>query len=264
MPTAVLQISNFKVIHKHLGPTRDLRLTKRFLLGHIETQSPSSPSLFLQCSALCGSGVQHRLIKCVDTKAEVQDEVEQTRCDLQPRPDSTKKCNLNECESAPSGRWYALHKKMHFYVTHKVYFFAYIWKCSDDVQDDVHLKACFYDVSKRACGAMWSYTSSSTCFKLIYCTVRRHFRGDWSSFSFIKIPSIVCFSAAALYVHRLLLVFAGQLYIKINFNSFACYNYFIWWLWRWYRYWVPFIQNLCVCVGGWTNRACRSWIPKSP
>ncbi|KAK0136946.1 A disintegrin and metalloproteinase with thrombospondin motifs 12 [Merluccius polli] len=55
------------------------------------------------CSALCGSGVQHRLIKCVDTKAEVQDEVEQARCDLQPRPDSTKKCNLNECESAPSG-----------------------------------------------------------------------------------------------------------------------------------------------------------------
>ncbi|CAL8243896.1 unnamed protein product [Lota lota] len=56
-----------------------------------------------QCSALCGGGVQHRLIKCVDTKAEVEDEVDQAQCDLQPMPQSTKKCNLHECESAPSG-----------------------------------------------------------------------------------------------------------------------------------------------------------------
>ncbi|XP_054867094.1 A disintegrin and metalloproteinase with thrombospondin motifs 7 isoform X2 [Amphiprion ocellaris] len=56
-----------------------------------------------QCSASCGGGVQHRLIRCVDTKAEADEEVDQARCDHQPPPESSKKCNLQECESAPSG-----------------------------------------------------------------------------------------------------------------------------------------------------------------
>ncbi|XP_056135280.1 A disintegrin and metalloproteinase with thrombospondin motifs 7 [Lampris incognitus] len=56
-----------------------------------------------QCSASCGGGVQHRLIKCVNTKAEAEDEVDQAQCDHEPRPDDTHKCNLHECESAPSG-----------------------------------------------------------------------------------------------------------------------------------------------------------------
>ncbi|XP_035008592.2 A disintegrin and metalloproteinase with thrombospondin motifs 7 [Hippoglossus stenolepis] len=56
-----------------------------------------------QCSASCGGGVQHRLIKCVDTKAETEEEVDQLQCDHEPQPESTQKCNLQECESAPSG-----------------------------------------------------------------------------------------------------------------------------------------------------------------
>ncbi|XP_008302852.1 A disintegrin and metalloproteinase with thrombospondin motifs 7 [Stegastes partitus] len=56
-----------------------------------------------QCSASCGGGVQHRLIKCVDTKAETDEEVDQAQCDHEPPPESSKKCNLQECESAPPG-----------------------------------------------------------------------------------------------------------------------------------------------------------------
>lgn len=56
-----------------------------------------------QCSASCGGGVQRRLIKCVNTKAETDEEVDQAQCDHEPQPESTQKCNLQECESAPSG-----------------------------------------------------------------------------------------------------------------------------------------------------------------
>lgn len=56
-----------------------------------------------QCSASCGGGVQRRLIKCVNTKAETEEEVDQAQCDHELQPDSTQKCNLQECESAPSG-----------------------------------------------------------------------------------------------------------------------------------------------------------------
>ncbi|KAG7283784.1 hypothetical protein CRUP_034408 [Coryphaenoides rupestris] len=58
-----------------------------------------------QCSAQCGGGVQHRLIKCVDTKAEGEDEVEQARCQLQTRPHSTNKCHLHDCEPVGSMAW---------------------------------------------------------------------------------------------------------------------------------------------------------------
>uniref|UniRef100_A0A667ZK74 ADAM metallopeptidase with thrombospondin type 1 motif 7 n=1 Tax=Myripristis murdjan TaxID=586833 RepID=A0A667ZK74_9TELE len=56
-----------------------------------------------QCSASCGGGVQRRLIKCVNTKAETEEEVDQVQCDYQPQPETIQKCNLHECESAPSG-----------------------------------------------------------------------------------------------------------------------------------------------------------------
>ncbi|XP_035507585.1 LOW QUALITY PROTEIN: A disintegrin and metalloproteinase with thrombospondin motifs 7 [Morone saxatilis] len=54
-----------------------------------------------QCSASCGGGVQRRLIKCVNTKAD--EEVDQAQCDHEPQPESLQKCNLQECERAPSG-----------------------------------------------------------------------------------------------------------------------------------------------------------------
>ncbi|KAM7424484.1 hypothetical protein PAMA_000702 [Pampus argenteus] len=54
-----------------------------------------------QCSASCGGGVQRRLIKCVDTKSET--EVDRAQCDHELQPESTLKCNLQECESAPPG-----------------------------------------------------------------------------------------------------------------------------------------------------------------
>ena len=47
--------------------------------------------------------MQRRLIKCVNTKAETVEEVDQAQCDHQPQPESIQKCNLQECESAPSG-----------------------------------------------------------------------------------------------------------------------------------------------------------------
>ncbi|KAM4592817.1 A disintegrin and metalloproteinase with thrombospondin motifs 7 [Odontesthes bonariensis] len=56
-----------------------------------------------QCSASCGGGVEHRLIKCVNTKTETGEEVDQAQCGQEPRPEGTRKCNLQECESAPSG-----------------------------------------------------------------------------------------------------------------------------------------------------------------
>ncbi|XP_076594528.1 A disintegrin and metalloproteinase with thrombospondin motifs 7 [Chaetodon auriga] len=56
-----------------------------------------------QCSASCGGGVQRRLIKCVNTKAETDEEVDQAQCDHELQPESTQKCNLQECQSAPSG-----------------------------------------------------------------------------------------------------------------------------------------------------------------
>ncbi|XP_078128124.1 A disintegrin and metalloproteinase with thrombospondin motifs 7 [Sander vitreus] len=56
-----------------------------------------------ECSASCGGGVQHRLIKCVNTKSDTHKEVDQAQCDHVLHPESTQKCNLQECERAPSG-----------------------------------------------------------------------------------------------------------------------------------------------------------------
>ncbi|KAG7221757.1 hypothetical protein INR49_029140, partial [Caranx melampygus] len=56
-----------------------------------------------QCSASCGGGVQHRLIKCVNTKPETHEEVDQYQCENEVQPKSSRKCNIQECEGAPSG-----------------------------------------------------------------------------------------------------------------------------------------------------------------
>ncbi|XP_077445946.1 A disintegrin and metalloproteinase with thrombospondin motifs 7 isoform X2 [Stigmatopora argus] len=56
-----------------------------------------------QCSASCGGGLQQRLIKCVNTKAETEEEVDQTQCDHEMQPENTQKCNLEECHQDPSG-----------------------------------------------------------------------------------------------------------------------------------------------------------------
>ncbi|KAJ8344409.1 hypothetical protein SKAU_G00317380 [Synaphobranchus kaupii] len=55
-----------------------------------------------QCSASCGGGVQRRLVKCVNTNTE-QEEEERERCDHQPWPENTQKCNLQDCDSATPG-----------------------------------------------------------------------------------------------------------------------------------------------------------------
>ncbi|XP_044000424.1 A disintegrin and metalloproteinase with thrombospondin motifs 12 isoform X1 [Gambusia affinis] len=56
-----------------------------------------------QCSASCGGGLQHRLIKCVDTRTEASEEVDQVQCDHKLKPSDTKKCNVGDCKSDPSG-----------------------------------------------------------------------------------------------------------------------------------------------------------------
>ncbi|XP_061077222.1 A disintegrin and metalloproteinase with thrombospondin motifs 7 [Conger conger] len=55
-----------------------------------------------QCSVSCGGGVQLRLVKCVDTITEREEE-ERERCDHQPWPENTQKCNLQECDSTSPG-----------------------------------------------------------------------------------------------------------------------------------------------------------------
>uniref|UniRef100_A0A3B3ZM05 Peptidase M12B domain-containing protein n=1 Tax=Periophthalmus magnuspinnatus TaxID=409849 RepID=A0A3B3ZM05_9GOBI len=60
-----------------------------------------------QCSASCGGGLQHRLIKCVDTREESVQELEPSHCSQELQPNSTRKCQLQECKSAPTGGQYS-------------------------------------------------------------------------------------------------------------------------------------------------------------
>lgn len=46
--------------------------------------------------------MQHRLIKCVNTKAEAG-EVEASQCDPELQPASAQKCNTQKCARSPPG-----------------------------------------------------------------------------------------------------------------------------------------------------------------
>uniref|UniRef100_A0A8C3UZQ9 ADAM metallopeptidase with thrombospondin type 1 motif 7 n=1 Tax=Catharus ustulatus TaxID=91951 RepID=A0A8C3UZQ9_CATUS len=56
-----------------------------------------------QCSAPCGGGIQRRQVKCMDTRTGVAQE-DSSLCDHEPWPESTQKCNPQECESVPCER----------------------------------------------------------------------------------------------------------------------------------------------------------------
>ncbi|TRZ11636.1 hypothetical protein HGM15179_015468 [Zosterops borbonicus] len=55
-----------------------------------------------QCSAPCGGGIQRRQVKCMDTRTGLAEE-DSSLCDHEPWPDSTQKCNPQECESPEPG-----------------------------------------------------------------------------------------------------------------------------------------------------------------
>ncbi|XP_054372235.1 LOW QUALITY PROTEIN: A disintegrin and metalloproteinase with thrombospondin motifs 7 [Molothrus ater] len=55
-----------------------------------------------QCSAPCGGGIQRRQVKCIDTRSGVAEE-DSSLCDHEPRPESTQKCNPQECDSSEPG-----------------------------------------------------------------------------------------------------------------------------------------------------------------
>lgn len=57
--------------------------------------------------------MQRRLIKCVDTKAEAEEEVDSTHCDHVLQPASTQKCNIQACERSPLGEFIENHTKHH-------------------------------------------------------------------------------------------------------------------------------------------------------
>ncbi|NWU43152.1 ATS7 metalloproteinase, partial [Hylia prasina] len=55
-----------------------------------------------QCSAPCGGGIQRRQVKCMDTRTGVAEE-DSSLCDHEPWPDSTQKCNPQDCDSSELG-----------------------------------------------------------------------------------------------------------------------------------------------------------------
>ncbi|XP_062357144.1 A disintegrin and metalloproteinase with thrombospondin motifs 7 [Cinclus cinclus] len=55
-----------------------------------------------QCSAPCGGGIQRRQVKCMDTRTGVAEE-DSSLCDHEPWPESTQKCNPQDCESSEPG-----------------------------------------------------------------------------------------------------------------------------------------------------------------
>ncbi|XP_014743288.1 PREDICTED: A disintegrin and metalloproteinase with thrombospondin motifs 7 [Sturnus vulgaris] len=55
-----------------------------------------------QCSAPCGGGIQRRQVKCMDTRTGAAEE-DSSLCDHEPRPESTQKCNPQDCESSEPG-----------------------------------------------------------------------------------------------------------------------------------------------------------------
>ncbi|NWR55363.1 ATS7 metalloproteinase, partial [Bucorvus abyssinicus] len=55
-----------------------------------------------ECTAPCGGGIQRRQVKCINTKTGLAEE-DSSLCDHEPWPESTQKCNPQDCESAESG-----------------------------------------------------------------------------------------------------------------------------------------------------------------
>ncbi|NWV24547.1 ATS7 metalloproteinase, partial [Origma solitaria] len=55
-----------------------------------------------QCSAPCGGGIQRRQVKCIDTRTGVAEE-DSSLCDHEPWPESSQKCNPQDCDSSEPG-----------------------------------------------------------------------------------------------------------------------------------------------------------------
>ncbi|NXI16378.1 ATS7 metalloproteinase, partial [Irena cyanogastra] len=55
-----------------------------------------------QCSAPCGGGIRRRQVKCIDTRSGAAEE-DSSLCDHEPWPESTQKCNPQECDSSEPG-----------------------------------------------------------------------------------------------------------------------------------------------------------------
>uniref|UniRef100_A0A8C0EHC5 ADAM metallopeptidase with thrombospondin type 1 motif 7 n=1 Tax=Bubo bubo TaxID=30461 RepID=A0A8C0EHC5_BUBBB len=56
-----------------------------------------------ECTAPCGGGIQRRQVKCINTKTGLAEE-DSSLCDHEPWPESTQKCNPQDCESSESGK----------------------------------------------------------------------------------------------------------------------------------------------------------------
>ncbi|NXL36579.1 ATS7 metalloproteinase, partial [Glaucidium brasilianum] len=55
-----------------------------------------------ECTAPCGGGIQRRQVKCINTKTGLAEE-DSSLCDHEPWPESTQKCNPQDCENSESG-----------------------------------------------------------------------------------------------------------------------------------------------------------------
>ncbi|XP_029814625.1 A disintegrin and metalloproteinase with thrombospondin motifs 7 [Manacus vitellinus] len=66
------------------------------------TQLSSSSLTQQDCSAPCGGGIQRRQVKCINTKTGVAEE-DSSLCDHEPWPESTQKCNPQDCDSSEPG-----------------------------------------------------------------------------------------------------------------------------------------------------------------
>ncbi|XP_015493912.1 A disintegrin and metalloproteinase with thrombospondin motifs 7, partial [Parus major] len=103
-----------KVRDVHCIDTRDRRLLRPFHCRAALPQPPaqlpcrSAPCLawytssWRECSAPCGGGIQRRQVKCMDTRTGVAEE-DSSLCDHEPWPDSTQKCNPQDCDSSEPG-----------------------------------------------------------------------------------------------------------------------------------------------------------------
>ncbi|TKS69568.1 disintegrin and metalloproteinase with thrombospondin motifs 7 [Collichthys lucidus] len=84
---------------------RDQRPLRPFHCRAMSSRPPTQMTCNLQpcLKWYTSSWGQRRLIKCINTKAETDEEVDQAQCDHEPQPESSQKCNLQDCMSAPSG-----------------------------------------------------------------------------------------------------------------------------------------------------------------